>query len=188
MAKRAKVKKRTAKKAVKKAVRKPRKQFKVLDHDEPIVVDNGPVSISNRDAVVTLKRNGKRAERRCTEFGKLIVEKKDTSGMSLPDETFPLKADGTVNFLLFDPNSNKRDKIKVNRFGSDSARLESSTDLFEEFEDDQRKKLKMKGNAMARLTVIDADGTNGPITVILADANNNFLFGSVTATIWPVKH
>ncbi len=196
MAKRAKVKKGAAKKAAKKATKKVVKKSgkrlinpaKPLDHDEPIVVDNGPIVITNGEVLVTLKSNGKKAERLCSSFDKLTVAKKDMQGMSLPVEEFRLNANGSVNFHLFDPRTRKRDKIKVNRFGFDSARLESNIDLFE-FADPQTKRtLKMKANAMARLTVIDADGTDGPIIVVLVDAMNNFLFSSVVATIWPVKH
>ncbi len=182
MAKRASVKKATYKKAVKKQVKKPRKQFKVLDHDEPIIVDNGPVLISNRDAVVKLKGGGKRAERNFNKFTKLIVEK-TKDGMTVTDK-FTLAEDGKVTFHLFDPDKKKSDTIEVERFGFDNVRLESGFDLFE-FENNQSKKLKMKGNTMARLIVISAVGTNGAITVILADGDNKFLFDSVKATVCP---
>jgi hypothetical protein len=192
MAKRAKEKKGThkksAKKGAKKGGKKPPKKMRPLDHDEPIVVDNGPVSISNGLTEVTLKGGGKRAERQFTKFEKLIVEKTDQYGMSLPTEEFHLDEDGSVTFHLLDPSTNKRDKIRVNRFGfpKNNVRLESSFDLFE-FEDPQKKKLKMKANAMARLTVIDADGTDGAITVTLADNQDSFLFSAVKATVKPVK-
>jgi hypothetical protein len=189
MAKRAKAKKATYKKAVKKAVTKPRKQFKVFDHDEPIIVDNGPVLISNRNAVVTLKGGGKKAERRFTKFAKLIVEKTDHAGSTLPTETDDLAEDGSITFHLFDSSTGKSDTIKIKRIGlfKDGVRLESSFDLFE-FEDNLKKKLKMKGNSQARLTAVSADGKAGAILKIFVDANNDFLFTAVTVTVEAAKH
>jgi|SoiMethySBSTD1v2_1073268.scaffolds.fasta_scaffold13235_3 hypothetical protein len=182
MAKRARVKKATYKKAVKKADKKPRKQFKVLDHDEPIVVDNGPVLIANGEAVVKLKGGGKRAERNFNVFKKLIV-KKIKNGMT-DTEVFTLAEDGKVTFHLFDPDKKKSDTIEVERFPFDNVGLESTLDLFE-FQDAQKKKLKMKGNTKARLTFIFAVGTDTVHKIRLADDENKFLYDSVKATVCP---
>jgi hypothetical protein len=189
MAKRARVKKGTDKKSVKKSAKKPGKKFGPRGHDEPIVVDNGPVSIDNGVAVVTLKSGGKKAERKFTKFEKLIVEKTDQAGSPLPKEMDDLAEDGSITFHLFDSYTGKSDTIKIKRIGvfRDGARLESSFDLFE-FEDNLKKKLKMKGNSQARLTAVSADGTAGAILKVFVDANNDFLFSAVTVTVKPVRH
>ena len=150
----------------------------ITDHDEPIVIDNGPLKIDfgRKHEPDGSNKNWKRE---CLPLKAMIVMLEDALGNSQPFERKKLKESDVLKFELSTEDMGRTESLEIRVVAADEEIVMVSTG---DFEKDPRTKgrIKPKGGAL-RLTKILINGT----TFLDLAPNGGFGFRKAVVTLVP---